>query len=149
MRALVVASAAATLLGLAFAAPPARALIGTSPVPDTQTDELRAPAGFKLDPETQRAMRAFEARCASCHSLGAGAKVGPDLAGVTLRRNDDWLTRWLESPARMSETDEHAKTLLAQYKVQMPDLHLDESEVRSFIRYLHWFDARPAAEGTP
>ena len=145
MRALVVAGTLAALLGLGSAATPARGLIGTSP-PQAPADELRAPTGFKLDLETQRVMHAYETRCASCHSLGAGAKAGPDLAGVTLRRSDDWLARWLESPARMTATDEHAKALLAQYKVQMPDLHLTEGEVRGFIRYLHWFDARPAAK---
>lgn len=31
--------------------------------------------------------------CPACHTLGAGSLVGPDLRGVTERRDRDWLVR--------------------------------------------------------
>jgi len=37
----------------------------------------------------------FTQKCSGCHTVGQGDKVGPDLDGVTRRRNAEWLTRWL------------------------------------------------------
>lgn len=37
----------------------------------------------------------FESRCAACHTLGAGERLGPDLLGVTTRRERSWLARYL------------------------------------------------------
>lgn len=40
--------------------------------------------------------------CRSCHVIGArGARVGPDLNQVSIRRTEDWLLRWLADPAAM------------------------------------------------
>jgi len=146
VRTVLFAAAVGAAAGLAFIAEPASGLIARSPSVDPSlAREAPMPGGLKLDPETRRGKLAFESRCQACHSLGAGAKVGPDLAGVTLRRTDDWLSRWLASPRRMSESDAHAKSLVAEYKTLMPELHLSKEEVRTYIRYLHWFDTRPAA----
>ncbi|MCP5115571.1 MAG: cytochrome c, partial [bacterium] len=43
----------------------------------------------------------FEAKCTSCHTIGGGPLVGPDLEGVTSRREPDWLARWLSEPDAM------------------------------------------------
>src|SRR3954467_11826932 len=67
------------------------------------------------DPEAVRGKLAFESKCLACHSLGGGKKLGPDLAGVTKRRSDGWLVRWLKSPEKMLETDADAKALLREY----------------------------------
>ena len=40
----------------------------------------------------------FQSSCASCHTVGEGDLVGPDLEGVTARRDSDWLTRWILAP---------------------------------------------------
>ncbi len=37
----------------------------------------------------------FQAQCAACHTIGGGPLVGPDLLGVTERRENDWLIRWI------------------------------------------------------
>jgi len=47
----------------------------------------------------------FQSRCGACHTIGNGDRVGPDLAGVTTRRDRAWLSRYLaEPPATPSET---------------------------------------------
>lgn len=33
----------------------------------------------------------FTKQCAACHTIGLGDKIGPDLLGVTLTRDHDWL----------------------------------------------------------
>ena len=123
------------------------ALITTAPT--APQEEVVPPPTLKLDADTLRTKQAFEVRCGGCHSLGSGPRVGPDLAGVTIRRSDDWLGRWLKSPESMLESDEHAKALLQEYRTRMPNQNLSDAQVRGYIRYFHWFDARPAAERMP
>src|SRR5205085_12606993 len=36
----------------------------------------------------------FRKRCSACHTFGKGVKVGPDLKGVTARRQPDWLLKF-------------------------------------------------------
>ncbi|CAJ3715117.1 multicopper oxidase domain-containing protein [Burkholderia pseudomallei] len=82
----------------------------------------------------------FESKCLACHTLGHGAKLGPDLLGVTQRRSDAWLRRWLASPEAMVATDADARALRAHYPITMPDQNLSDSEIRRYVRYFHWAD---------
>ncbi|HSB31753.1 MAG TPA: c-type cytochrome [Candidatus Sulfobium mesophilum] len=41
----------------------------------------------------ERGKALFERKCAPCHSIGTGKKVGTDLRGVTERRKRDWLVK--------------------------------------------------------
>jgi mono/diheme cytochrome c family protein len=40
----------------------------------------------------------YETNCAACHSIGGGSDAGPDLQGVTTRRDRDWLVRFMLDP---------------------------------------------------
>jgi nitrite reductase (NO-forming) len=96
------------------------------------------------DPEAVRGKLDFESKCLACHSLGQGKKLGPDLAGVTKRRNDEWLTRWLKSPEKMLASDVQAKTMLAEYNnIPMPNQSLSDAEIRQYLKYFRWYDAQP------
>ena len=79
-----------------------------------------------------------QSRCAACHTIGKGAAVGPDLAGVTTRRARDWLVRYLRAPDELlAEQDPIAVALLAQYKdVPMPNLRLSDGEIAAVLAYL-------------
>ena len=100
------------------------------------------------DPEALRGKQDFESKCLACHSMGQGKKLGPDLAGVTKHRSDDWLARWLKSPEKMLQTDEHAKAMLKEYNnIPMPNQNLSDAEIRQYIKYFHWYDAQPAGSG--
>jgi cytochrome c2 len=75
--------------------------------------------------------------CNACHTIGKGQLAGPDLAGVTSRRSQDWLKRWLKDPTAMLDSDSTAKELLKQAKgVKMPNMKLDDSAVDALIAYL-------------
>jgi protein SCO1 len=80
----------------------------------------------------------FQSRCSACHTIGRGDGVGPDLAGVTTRRERAWLTRYLAVPDQMlAEGDPIAMELFARYKnVPMPNLRLSESEIAIVLSYL-------------
>lgn len=96
-------------------------------------------------PPMSRGEELFRTRCASCHALGAAgnafssiAPIGPDLAGVTARRDRAWLTRWIKEPDLMlAEKDPLATALYAQYNsVAMPNLRLSNAEVAQLLAYL-------------
>lgn len=81
--------------------------------------------------------------CSTCHTIGHGKLVGPDLAGVTGRRERTWLERFLASPARMLREHDPIMTELAEaYKgVRMPELGLQPDDIADL---LHYIDERTA-----
>ena len=80
----------------------------------------------------------FRSRCAACHTIGKGAGVGPDLLGVTERRDRTWLARYIAEPDRvLAEGDPIATQLLARFhEVRMPNLGLSSGEVAMLLGYL-------------
>lgn len=80
----------------------------------------------------------FEQKCISCHTVGEGDRVGPDLKDVTTRRQQDWLVRWIKDPAGMSKSDPEAQKLVAEWKKGglMPPLLTDDAEIASVIAYM-------------
>jgi nitrite reductase (NO-forming) len=115
------------------------------PVPELEHHNMPSIAATPTDPEAARGKLAFESKCLACHSFGQGKKLGPDLAGVTRRRKDDWLTGWLRSPEKMLEADADAKAMLKEFNnIPMPNQNLSDAEIREFIKYFHWADSQPA-----
>ena len=80
----------------------------------------------------------FQSRCSACHTIGQGDRIGPDLRGVTARREHAWLARYLAEPERMrAEGDPVANALLAKYGgVLMPNMRLGTDDVAMLIGYL-------------
>jgi protein SCO1/2 len=86
----------------------------------------------------------FRDRCSSCHTISGGLApvrharpLGPDLFGVTERRDDAWLRRWLAEPDKMiEEGDPIASAMVAQWQVVMPNFRLDEREIDDLVRYM-------------
>ena len=75
--------------------------------------------------------------CVTCHSIGQGMRAGPDLLGVTERRDHTWLKNWLKDPATMLQTDSLAQAMLAEAKgVKMPNVKLTEREIDGLIHYM-------------
>ena len=94
------------------------------------------------DPFVAEGKVAFETKCLACHSIGQGKKLGPDLAGVTQRRTDPWLTQWLAEPEKMLLTDASAKAMLKEYNnIPMPNQGLSKKEIAQYLAYFHWIDA--------
>jgi nitrite reductase (NO-forming) len=97
------------------------------------------------DPDTVAGKLAFESKCMACHSVGQGRKLGPDVLGVTRRRSDAWLAKWLRAPEKMLETDADAKAMLKEYNnLPMPNQSLSEKEIAQYLKYFRWIDAQPA-----
>ncbi len=122
-------------------------LISTAvkPAPKDMEHHNMPASATPTDPDAIQAKQGFESKCLACHSIGQGKKLGPDLAGVTKRRSDDWLARFLKAPEKMLETDPDAKALLKEYNnIPMPNQGLSDAEVRQYIKYFRWIDAQPA-----
>jgi mono/diheme cytochrome c family protein len=80
----------------------------------------------------------FSTRCTSCHTFGKGDKVGPDLKGVTERRQRSWLIKWIRSSSAMIKSaDPTALGLDRKYRTQrMPDFDLPVEQVAALLDYL-------------
>ena len=80
----------------------------------------------------------FKKACASCHTIGNGVRIGPDLAGVTDRRQEEWLLNYIMAPDEMrAKRDPTALALDKGFPaVPMPNLGLSKTDVGDLIAYL-------------
>lgn len=80
----------------------------------------------------------FRTRCASCHTIGAGDTLGPDLLMATGKHTDAWMKRWLTEPDKMiAEGDPYVKAQMAQFRgLAMPNLKLDAAQVDQLIAFM-------------
>ncbi len=78
----------------------------------------------------------FTKNCAACHTVGGGVLVGPDLAGVTTRRDTEFLKNWITDSAAFAATNEEAKTLSEFSPAQMPPFALDSGDMDALLAYL-------------
>lgn len=88
--------------------------------------------------EINKGQYLFTTRCAVCHTIGHGDKVGPDLLGVTQARERGWLKRYIAVPDKMlAEQDPIAVGLFKKYKeLRMPNMGLHEVDVATLIEYI-------------
>ena len=83
----------------------------------------------------------FQSNCAGCHTIGKGTLVGPDLSGVTLRREENWLIRQIKDPdGLVAEKDPTALKLLKDFNMPMVALGLSDTEIAAIISYLKNID---------
>jgi protein SCO1/2 len=80
----------------------------------------------------------FATRCAACHTIGNGDKVGPDLLGVTNVRDQAWLTRIITEPDKLiEEKDPIATSLFKKYnEIRMPKMGLADADVKMLIEFM-------------
>lgn len=77
--------------------------------------------------------------CTACHAQGRRL-TGPDLAGVSMRRTQEWLEQQILDPGRMVKEDPIARELLATYALQMPKQGLSTDEAAAVIEFLKQYD---------
>ena len=66
----------------------------------------------------------FRQNCSMCHTVGGGHLIGPDLEGVTKRKDRAWLIKFLQSPKAMIDSgDPYAAQLLQDaHGLVMPNI---------------------------
>jgi protein SCO1/2 len=103
----------------------------------TTQDEVTADTGYyRLSDQPGQAL--FQKVCAPCHTIGSGVRVGPDLRGVTDRRNRAWLADFIMDPAKvLARKDPDALALAARFpSVHMPFMGIGETDAADLIAYL-------------
>jgi len=79
----------------------------------------------------------FNLQCAGCHSVGQGEVVGPDLKGVTARRDRPWLHSFIRSSQGLvGRGEKTAAALFARYKKKMPDHDFSDGEIDSLLAFI-------------
>ncbi len=80
----------------------------------------------------------FQNNCAGCHSVGGGALVGPDLAGVHDRRSQAWLEGFIKSSQSMiNGGDPDANALYKKFnQIRMPDMSLTDGQITEVLVYI-------------
>lgn len=107
-----------------------------------------APTSVAAQPTTQaavldtagaeRGQGIFQDKCASCHTIGAGVRVGPDLKGVVALRDRDWLLEWIQAPDEMlARGDPLATQLLAESNnIPMPNLSITSDGAADILAFI-------------
>lgn len=96
-------------------------------------------AAREANADVAESKKIFTQRCMACHTFGKGVKVGPDLKGVTERRQRAWLLTFIRSSQTVIDSgDATAVGLFQQFKQQrMPDwTDLSEAQIGSILDWL-------------
>jgi len=78
-------------------------------------------------------------KCKRCHKLTDQTLMGPGLAGVTKRRTEEWLDKWITNPKEMIKSgDAIAMKLKEKYKGKMPKIRAmkDPENRKAIIEFL-------------
>lgn len=102
----------------------------------------------------------FKANCKSCHTIGGGDTVGPDLAGLSKRRKVKWIVKFVNYPDGMINGDEEevssdpqknytkpdamAKKVYEAYKPTiMPEVAMTKPQVEGLLKYIDSLGKKP------
>lgn len=87
------------------------------------------------------------ATCAACHTIGKGKLIGPDLKGVTERRDEAWLISFIKSSQTVIKSgDEIAVQMFEEFnKIPMPDNPLSDEQVKGVLSYIENYDETAVA----
>jgi cytochrome c2 len=99
-------------------------------------DAIEVPA-FEISTaqaDIDKGKEVFNAKgCGGCHKIGGGKLVGPDLQGVTARRDKTWIARMILHPEIMTKEDPTAKDLFKTYMTQMTNQGVDPKEQLPYL----------------
>ena len=94
----------------------------------------------------------FEQSCSSCHTIGGGPSVGPDLKNVTQRASRHWLVEFIRDPdAKIAAKDPYAAKIVAEAQgtVMTGSPDVTEEFGEALLEYIDQQSGAPAASGAP
>jgi hypothetical protein len=76
--------------------------------------------------------------CKACHTIGGGKLVGPDLQGITERREEAWLIKFIQNSQELIEAgDPIAVQVFEEYnRIPMPPNNLTPDQIRDLLLYI-------------
>jgi mono/diheme cytochrome c family protein len=80
----------------------------------------------------------FRQSCASCHTIGGGRLVGPDLKNATQRKDRAWLVQFVQNPKAVIDSgDSYAQQLMRDSQgVVMPTLGIDAARAMALVELI-------------
>ena len=79
----------------------------------------------------------FQSKCSKCHTIGRGDRVGPDLKGLSERREKAWVIGFITKTGSYLDSDPEAKKLLAKFNgVRMEDTGMSEAQAAALLGYI-------------
>jgi mono/diheme cytochrome c family protein len=74
--------------------------------------------------------------CVGCHTIGNGRLTGPDLAGITQRREFEWIVAMVTTPDSMLREDPVARQLFAEYMTPMVTVGANREGATAIYEFL-------------
>ena len=105
---------------------------------------LFALSTFAQSGDANKGKKLFNANCAACHKLDQRL-IGPPLKGVTAKRDQEWLKKWIHNSAELiASGDADAKAIFEEYgNIPMTAFpKLSDSDIADILAYT---DADPAS----
>ncbi len=93
----------------------------------------------------------FKTNCASCHTIGNGKLVGPDLKDVDKRHPEAWLMKWIKSSQALIKSGDADATAIFNNnnKIPMTDFSfLSDEQIKSTVGYIQ-SESTPQASAPP
>ena len=84
----------------------------------------------------------YELKCAACHKLNDQRVAGPGWAGITSRRQPEWIMNMVLNVEVMLDKDPQAQALLKQCLVRMPNQNLNVGDARDVLEFMYSNDAK-------
>jgi mono/diheme cytochrome c family protein len=86
--------------------------------------------------------------CSACHTIGKGKLIGPDLKGVTQRKDRAWLLKFIHnSQAVIQSGDPYAVKLFEDHnKVPMPPFTYTDEQINAILDYIDNYNPQQAAQ---
>jgi mono/diheme cytochrome c family protein len=86
--------------------------------------------------------------CSACHTIGKGKLIGPDLKGVTQRKDRAWLIKFIHnSQAVIQSGDAYAVKLFEDHnKVPMPPFTYTDEQINAILDYIENYNPQQAAQ---
>lgn len=77
----------------------------------------------------------YDVKCSACHKLTTEKLVGPGWAGVTKKRQPDWILNMITNVEVMLDKDPEAQKLLEECLVRMPNQNLSIEAARKVLEF--------------
>ena len=94
---------------------------------------LGLPFSTTLQAQTSEAVGFFRQNCVSCHTIGGGVLIGPDLKDITQQRDPQWVKNFITNPAQMIASDPAAQQLRQGFDITMPTLGLAADQIDQVV----------------
>lgn len=105
--------------------------------PEKPGDEMAGNPGNIIPVINEEGKALYEKKCKSCHTIGGGDRMGPDLQGISEKRRHDWLKSFIRSSNKLiSSGDKDAVESFEKFKKKkMPDFNFSDKELDALLAY--------------